>query len=90
MWRIIMNVMTQAQSQFASPFKTRYDNFIGGRFVPPVNGTYFENITPITGAVVCEVARSGAADVVYRVANHGKPGVSVGTGLEKLACRVDR
>ncbi|WP_428925078.1 aldehyde dehydrogenase [Marinibacterium sp. SX1] len=58
-----MNVMTQAQGQFASPFKTRYDNYIGGRFVPPVNGTYFENITPITGAVVCEVARSGAADV---------------------------
>ena len=58
-----MNVMTQTQGQFASPFKTRYDNFIGGQFVPPVNGTYFENITPITGAVVCEVARSGAADV---------------------------
>ncbi|MAC82304.1 MAG: aldehyde dehydrogenase [Rhodobacteraceae bacterium] len=58
-----MNVMTQTQGQFASPFKTRYDNFIGGRFVAPVNGTYFENITPITGAVVCEVARSGAADV---------------------------
>ena len=58
-----MNVMTQTEGQFASPFKTRYDNFIGGRFVAPVNGTYFENITPITGAVVCEVARSGAADV---------------------------
>ena len=58
-----MNVMTQTEGQFASPFKTRYDNFIGGRFVAPVNGAYFENITPITGAVVCEVARSGAADV---------------------------
>ncbi len=58
-----MNVMTQTEGQFASPFKTRYDNFIGGKFVPPVNGSYFENVTPITGAVVCEVARSGAADV---------------------------
>ena len=58
-----MNVMTETTGQFASPFKTRYDNFIGGKFVAPVNGTYFENITPITGAVVCEVARSGAADV---------------------------
>ncbi len=46
-----------------SPFKSRYDNFIGGRFTPPVNGKYFQNITPITGQVVCEVARSDAADV---------------------------
>ena len=46
-----------------SPFKYRYDNFIGGRFTPPVNGRYFRNITPITGEVVCEVARSDAADV---------------------------
>jgi aldehyde dehydrogenase len=46
-----------------SPFESRYDNFIGGRFTPPVNGKYFQNITPITGQVVCEVARSDAADV---------------------------
>jgi aldehyde dehydrogenase len=58
-----MNEMTQAAVQFASPFKTRYDNFIGGKFTPPVNGRYFDNITPISGAKVCEVARSDAADV---------------------------
>ena len=58
-----MNEMTQTVGQFASPFKTRYDNYIGGRFVAPVNGRYFDNITPITGGVVCEVARSDAADV---------------------------
>jgi aldehyde dehydrogenase len=58
-----MNEMTQVQGKFTSPFKSRYDNFIGGRFVPPVGGAYFNNITPITGATVCEVARSGAADV---------------------------
>ncbi len=58
-----MNEMTQTAGQFSSPFKTRYDNFIGGKFVPPVNGRYFDNITPITGAVVCEVARSDSADV---------------------------
>jgi hypothetical protein len=32
-----------------SPFKSRYDNFIGGKWVPPVKGEYFENISPITG-----------------------------------------
>ncbi|MFC7704262.1 aldehyde dehydrogenase [Plastorhodobacter daqingensis] len=58
-----MNEMTEVAGRQASPFKSRYDNFIGGSFVPPVNGRYFENITPITGQVVCEVARSDAADV---------------------------
>ena len=58
-----MNQMTQVAGQSASPFKTRYDNFIGGAFVPPVNGRYMDNVTPITGAKVCEVARSDAADM---------------------------
>ncbi|MCT8158862.1 aldehyde dehydrogenase family protein [Pseudoruegeria sp. SHC-113] len=59
-----MNEMTEVASDlYTSPFKARYDNFIGGRFTPPASGRYFDNITPITGAVVCEVARSDAADV---------------------------
>ncbi|MBM1220910.1 aldehyde dehydrogenase [Ponticoccus sp. SC2-23] len=58
-----MNQMTEIDTRTANPFKTRYDNFIGGVFVPPVNGRYFQNITPITGDVVGEVARSDAADV---------------------------
>ena len=58
-----MNEMTQVTGAFKSPFRTRYDNFIGGTFVPPVKGQYFDNITPITGAKVCEVAHSTAEDV---------------------------
>jgi aldehyde dehydrogenase len=59
-----MNQMTPTPiDHFTSPFKARYDNFIGGKFVAPVNGRYFDNITPITGDVVCTVARSDAADV---------------------------
>lgn len=58
-----MNEMTKTEGTYASPFKSRYDNFIGGRFVAPVNGRYFDNVTPITGAVVTEVARSDGADV---------------------------
>ncbi len=58
-----MNEMTQTEQQFRSPFKNRYDNYIGGKFVPPVGGRYFDNITPITGNPVCEIARSDAADV---------------------------
>jgi aldehyde dehydrogenase len=46
-----------------SPFKQRYDNFINGQWVPPVGGEYFQNLTPITGKVICEVPRSNADDV---------------------------
>src|ERR1700710_2865961 len=45
------------------PFKTRYGNFIGGRFADPVKGRYFENTSPVNGRVLCEIARSDAADV---------------------------
>ena len=58
-----MNQMTQADFRTASPFKARYDNFIGGTFVAPVAGRYMDNLTPITGAKVCEVARSDKADI---------------------------
>jgi len=43
--------------------RNRYDNFIGGAWVPPAKGQYFENRTPISGEVVCEVARSTAEDI---------------------------
>jgi aldehyde dehydrogenase len=46
-----------------SPFKRRYDNFIGGEFVPPVKGEYFANISPVVGQPFTEVARSTAEDV---------------------------
>ncbi len=44
-------------------FRDRYDNYIGGRWVAPVEGRYFENVTPVTGHPFCEVARSGAVDI---------------------------
>lgn len=44
-------------------FKSNYDNYIGGKFVPPVNGEYFENISPVDGKVYTKVARSKAEDV---------------------------
>ncbi|MGR4010034.1 acetaldehyde dehydrogenase ExaC [Leucobacter sp. 1207-22] len=44
-------------------FKSRYENYIGGEWVPPVKGQYFENVTPVTGQVFCEVARGTAEDI---------------------------
>ena len=44
-------------------FKPRYDNFINGQWVAPVKGQYFDNVTPVTGRVFCQVARSSEADI---------------------------
>ncbi|CAO3427710.1 aldehyde dehydrogenase [Azospirillum doebereinerae] len=49
------------QKQIA--LRPRYDNYIGGQWVAPVDGQYFTNLTPISGKPLCEVARSQAADV---------------------------
>ena len=44
-------------------YESRYDNFIGGEWVAPAKGRYFENPTPVTGQTFCEVARSDGADI---------------------------
>ena len=44
-------------------FQSRYENFIGGEWTPPAAGGYFENPSPVTGEVFCEIARSTAADI---------------------------
>ncbi len=43
--------------------RKQYGNYIGGRWVAPLAGRYFDNITPVTGEVLCQIARSDAADV---------------------------
>jgi hypothetical protein len=58
-----MNLADISKLGVANPFKQRYDNYIGGKFVAPVKGEYFANVTPITGQPFCEVARSTAEDV---------------------------
>ena len=44
-------------------FKARYENFIGGEWVAPVSGQYFENISPVNGEVFCEIPRSDHQDI---------------------------
>ena len=44
-------------------FKTRYDNFIGGKWVAPVKGQYFDVVSPINGKVYTQAARSTEEDV---------------------------
>ena len=58
-----MNTQHLDDTAHQPPFKARLDNFIGGKFVPPVNGQYFDNTTPITGKVMGQIARSDAQDI---------------------------
>jgi aldehyde dehydrogenase len=44
-------------------FKSRYDNFINGKFTAPLGGAYFDNVSPITGQVFTQAARSTEADI---------------------------
>ncbi|MDB0602946.1 aldehyde dehydrogenase family protein [Tenacibaculum maritimum] len=44
-------------------FKKRYENFIDGKFVPPVKGAYFDNVSPVDGKVFTQAARSTEEDV---------------------------
>jgi len=52
--------------------KPRYDLFIGGRFVPPASGKYFDSINPANEQKLAELALGGAADVdaAYQAATH--------------------
>ncbi|AKM10712.1 aldehyde dehydrogenase [Croceicoccus naphthovorans] len=58
-------MLEQALSKFSgqSLIKDRFDNFIGGKWVAPVKGQYFDNISPVTGRPVCQVARGTAEDI---------------------------
>ncbi|MCD2263800.1 aldehyde dehydrogenase family protein [Dietzia aurantiaca] len=44
-------------------YESRYDHYIGGEWVAPVKGEYFENVAPQTGQVFCEVGRGTAEDI---------------------------
>ncbi|GAP75737.1 aldehyde dehydrogenase [Pseudoalteromonas sp. SW0106-04] len=44
-------------------FKPQYENYIGGKWVSPVQGRYFDNTTPVTGEVICKIPQSCAKDI---------------------------
>ena len=58
-----MLVKEGAAGALTSPFAARYDNFIGGEWKAPLAGRYFDNVSPINGKVVGQIARSQAEDV---------------------------
>ncbi|WP_314037648.1 aldehyde dehydrogenase family protein [Dietzia sp. CH92] len=59
-----MTVYSQPGSADAvMSYESRYGHYIGGEWTAPVKGEYFENVTPITGQVFCEVGRGTAEDI---------------------------
>ena len=58
-------MLQEAVSKFAGKpvIREKFDNFIGGKWVAPVEGRYFDNISPVTGKPVCQIARGTAADI---------------------------
>lgn len=67
-------------------FRSRYDNFIGGDWVKPVDGLYFENLTPVTGHVFTEIARSNEKDIERALdAAHGAKQLWGKTSVQKRA-----
>src|SRR6202047_4868008 len=58
--------MNHAEMQFLNtefPYKKQYGNFIGGQWVKPAGGEYFDNISPITGEAFTSIPRSREADI---------------------------
>jgi aldehyde dehydrogenase len=92
-------MLSSALDKVQSSLKLRasYDNFIGGEWVRPVKGQYFENITPITGGAFNQIARSTAADVelaldAAHAAKDGWGSTSVAARaliLNKIADRIE-
>jgi aldehyde dehydrogenase len=59
----IVNKPEFLPSHIRSPYKARYGNFINGRWTAPVNGKYFDDVSPINGTKLCEIPRSDKDDV---------------------------
>ncbi|MFT5559734.1 MAG: aldehyde dehydrogenase [Sphingobacteriales bacterium] len=61
--RFIMIYANPGSQNSVLTFKEKYENFIGGEWVAPVKGNYFNNTTPVTGEVICQIPRSSAEDI---------------------------
>lgn len=48
-------------------FKDKYDNFIGGKFVAPASGQYFDVVSPVDGKVFTKAAHSNKEDLTLAV-----------------------
>ncbi len=78
-------------------FQSHYNNYIGGEWLAPVDGEYFENTSPVDGSVIAQVARSNSKDIDLAVKAAGKAAADWGKSsatersgiLLKIADRIE-
>lgn len=79
-------------------FKSQYENYIGGQWIAPVDGEYFENTSPVDGCVIAKVAKSNSKDIDLAIeaaskasASWGKTSVTERSNLLfKIADRIEK
>ena len=59
----VSSVLDTSHLKVKFPFKSKYGNYINGKFVEPLSGKYFDNPSPISNETICSVARSNEKDV---------------------------
>ncbi|TNC24147.1 aldehyde dehydrogenase family protein [Amycolatopsis alkalitolerans] len=58
-----MKYVPPGQSGSIVSVRPRYENFIGGKWLPPTEGRYRADLSPATARPICEVAESTPADI---------------------------
>jgi aldehyde dehydrogenase len=68
-------------------FKEKYDNYIGGKFVAPVDGEYFDDISPVDGKAFTKCARSNEKDIELALdaAHKAAPGWNTSSAAERAS-----
>ena len=59
----VSSALDTSHLKVAFPYKAKYGNYINGKFVEPLSGKYFDNVSPINNEKICSVARSNEKDV---------------------------
>ena len=83
-------------TRYASPgsdgaivsYQPRYDHWIGGQYVPPARGEYFENPSPVNGRPFTEIARGTADDVEARAGRGARRGARAGAAPRRTTVRT--
>ena len=78
-----MNIQVQ-QKAGEAPFKLKYGNYVGGKWVEPKSGRYMDNLSPVTGHKICEVPRSDAACEIAEMVD-GERDIRIGGFTQWLA-----
>jgi len=68
-------------------FKSQYENYIGGEWVPPVDGEYFENNSPVDGSLIAKVPKSNKNDIdlAVKAAWKAAPEWNISSATERSA-----